>query len=106
MSSHTVKTIKEAALLIANDVRNGETVFLTPAGRWSNSQSDALMLFADDDLQFFLNIASDAEAANEVIGAYPIETDRQGNPTHIRERLRVEGPSVAYLQNNGDWFGK
>lgn len=96
MSSRSVKTIKDGAVLTANDLSSGSAVFLTSDSTWSESLDDAWVAKGQDDLVLLQTRASDAEISDEIVSAYVIDTDSQGFPNHLRERLRINGPSVVY----------
>jgi len=99
MATHNVKEIKDCALLLANDLRTGLTVYLTETGNWSENFEDAWRLIDNATADKALAFAIEAEADNTVIGPYLVDAATDGVPTHIRELLRVDGPSINYLQN-------
>ncbi len=99
MATHDVKKIKDCALLLANDLRSGLTVYLTESGEWTTQVSHSWRIDNDDLAQKALSIAAAAEQENLIVGAYLVDAASTGEPTHIRERLRVDGPSINFLQN-------
>lgn len=99
MASHDVKEIKDAAILLANDLLTGLTVYLTEEGGWSESHEKAWLLTSDAVAKEAMQQAAESEKNNEVIGAYLVDATSNGHPTHVRERIRVEGPSISYLKN-------
>lgn len=99
MASHDVKTIKDAAILLANDLRSGLTVYRTETGTWSENFDDAWCLTSDEIADKAMKQAAESESNNEVVGAYLVDATSTGQPTHVRERLRVEGPSIQYLKD-------
>jgi len=99
MATHDVKTIKEAAVLIANNLRTGLTVYLTEQSTWTTSYENAWRLTDDATADKAMLHAARSEQNNEVVGAYLVDAETAGLPTHVRERLRVEGPSIKYLKD-------
>ena len=99
MATHDVKHVKTNALVLANDLRSGLTVYLDQNNQWTTQVTEALHITSDEAAADAMAIAGDAERANVVIGAYLVDATAQGVPTHIREILRVDGPSIDYLQN-------
>ncbi len=100
MATHDVKTVKEAAIVLANDLRSGLTVYLTEQGVWSVNFDDAWRLTSDESASDAMKKAAESENNNEVVGAYLVDATSTGLPTHVRERLRVEGPSIQYLKDS------
>jgi len=99
MASHDVKSIKDCAVLLANDLRSGLTVYLTKDGQWSDVIDLAWHLTDDETAEKAKRIAAQSEQNNQVVGSYLVDTSTAGEPSHIRERIRVDGPSVEYLPN-------
>lgn len=97
MASHDVKNVKTNALVLANDLRSGLTVYLGENKQWTSNVSDALHLKTDEAASIAMQIAANAEQANLIIGPYLVDANEAGVPTHIREVLRVDGPSIDYL---------
>jgi hypothetical protein len=85
-------------MVIANRLRDGLVVFLDQHGRWVRS-IDAGGL-ADDAAQgeHMMEIARQAEAANEVIDPQLIEVSETGGvrqPVLFREAIRAVGPTTG-----------
>jgi len=99
MASPDVKEIKDAAILLANDLRTGITVYFTEAGSWTEKHDKAWLLTTDAMAEKAMQQATKSESNNEVVGAYLVDATSTGFPTHVRERIRVEGPSIEYLKN-------
>lgn len=97
MSSHKVKSIESSAILLANNLRTGLTVYLRDDSGWSANRQDAWILTNDAEADMAKAIGARAAADNDVIDPYLVDTTLEGDPTHIRERLRTTGPSVDYL---------
>ena len=93
----TVKTSakhkgKGPQAMTANELRSGLSVWMTKDLTWSRDYADAL-LTEDDELILRMQATADAaEAANDVVGAYFIDTV-DGKPARYRERFRTHGPS-------------
>ncbi len=99
MASHEVKHVKSNALVLANDLRSGLTVYLGQNNQWTTKVGDALNITSDEAATHALQVAADAEKASIIIGPYLVDATDAGVPTHIRELLRVDGPSINYCQN-------
>lgn len=88
------KTINK--VLTANRLRNGETVYYTPAGDWSLYVSQARVATTEAEAEELAKIGAAAYAANLVIDVNVIDVapgaDRK--PSHIREVIRATGPTV------------
>ncbi len=87
-------------VLTANRLADGLVVFLTPANTWSEDIDDAVLAQEEKAASALEQRGHDFEAANLVTGAYMVEAQRTGatvTPTHVRERIRACGPTVAYL---------
>ncbi len=82
-------------IVSANDLLDGDVVYLTPGGSWSRSLQDAAV--ADDDLaaNALLDIANRQPEA--VVGPYLVSISQSSGsvlPGLVREQLRNDGPSV------------
>ena len=91
MSSRKVTKITDAAIIVANDLRTGRTVYLAENGRWKTSSDGAITLRDEEVAQQHLSLSvSDPD----VLDPYLVNTDKQGRPVHIREVIRTRGPSI------------
>lgn len=99
MAERRKKPVKVSALLLANDLRTGLTVYLTDSGDWSLESSEAWQLPDETAEKTALAFAAEAEKNNTIVGSYLVDAATDGSPTHIREQLRVAGPSINYRQN-------
>lgn len=84
------------AILIANDLLDGEVLFRTAEG-WSAELADALVA-EDEATAARLDAEGTASmACQEVVEAYLVEIARdtagRPMPTHYRERIKTLGPS-------------
>ena len=78
--------------MTANELHSGLSVWMTPDFGWSQTYKDALLTEDDDIIEKMESVAEAAEAANEVVGAYFIDTE-DGVPARYRERFRTHGPT-------------
>ncbi len=80
-------------VVTANDLLQGDVIYLQADGRWSRSLSDAE--YIEDEAHAQTRLAA-AQAQNDVVGAYLADA-KQGadgpEPTHFRETFRTRGPS-------------
>lgn len=78
--------------MTANELRSGLSVWMTAEFGWSQSYKNALLTEDDDIIEKMQSVAEAAEAANDVVGAYFIDTE-DGVPARYRERFRTHGPT-------------
>ena len=78
--------------MTANELRSGLSVWMTPDFTWSREFTDALLTEDEALIEKMDATAKAAEQANEVVGAYFIDTE-DGKPSRYRERFRTHGPS-------------
>ena len=81
-------------VVTANDLLEGDVVYLTAKDTWSRRLTDADVLTDDADAQIRLIDAS--TRTSEVVGVYLADvatTDTGPKPTHFREEFRTKGPS-------------
>ena len=84
-------------MIIANELRSGEVVFLSEEGNWVNNIANATVALDIDQANKLLTLAQEAEHNNKVVGAELVEIeaqDKQRFPKDIREAIRVNGPTV------------
>ena len=84
-------------MIIANELRSGEVVFLSEEGNWVNNVDKATVALDIDQANKLLTLAQEAEHNNKVVGAELVEIeaqDKQRFPKDIREAIRVNGPTV------------
>ncbi|MBD08193.1 MAG: DUF2849 domain-containing protein [Gammaproteobacteria bacterium] len=84
-------------MIIANELRSGEVVFLSEEGNWVNNIDKATVALDIDQANKLLTLAQEAEHNNKVVGAELVEIeaqDKQRFPKDIREAIRVNGPTV------------
>ncbi|MEW6255627.1 MAG: DUF2849 domain-containing protein [Pseudomonadota bacterium] len=83
--------------ITANRLADGVVVWLTSGRRWSESISDAAVATTSDEVHALLASAQADEL--EAVGAYPARVaveDGKARPANLRERIRVDGPTVAF----------
>ncbi|MBL6076881.1 DUF2849 domain-containing protein [Belnapia sp. T18] len=79
----------------ANRLRDGRVVWLGTAGLWRDAITETVP-FAPEAAETGLALARQGERDQHVVGVYAVEVDLAGpTPLKFRERLRVQGPSVA-----------
>ncbi|NVK30606.1 MAG: DUF2849 domain-containing protein [Gammaproteobacteria bacterium] len=76
-----------AWVVAGNRLTTGETLFYSNSG-WVTTLFAALKLSSKDEL---LNLAIDP---NEVVSVEVVAVDERGELIDIRERMRIDGPSV------------
>lgn len=85
------------AILLANDLLDGDVVFRTAAG-WSRDPSEALVVDTLDAATALEAEARAAMARNEVVDAYLVDVALSAAgipvPRHFRERFKILGPSI------------
>jgi hypothetical protein len=90
----------QTKILTANRLRDGETVFYTPAGEWSPYVNQARVATTPEDIDALTKAGAAAYAANLVIDVNVIDVAPDSaagtsvKPTHIREVIRTTGPTV------------
>lgn len=85
-------------VVTANFLRGGEIVYLTWDGDkagWSEKIRDA-HVFEESRAEEMLVLANEEVDANVVISAYTIEITGAFEPLSQRERIRAQGPTVAF----------
>lgn len=81
-------------VVTANDLLEGDVVYLAPDMTWVRALSDALVLDDDAVAQEKLTLAQ--RQAAHVVGVYLADVRRGPNgpePAHFREAFRATGPS-------------
>lgn len=86
-------------VITANHLTGGHVVFFATGGGWSKDIVDASVFSDADSLATALVLSGRDEAVGHVIGVYELDVTLEGGvpvPTKLRERIRVDGPTVAY----------
>ena len=84
----------ESYLVVANDLRTGVIVFLTALGQWSCDRARA-GIFAES-----ANTDNESELIDEkllslVLDVERIPLDHNQQPKHIRNKIRLSGPTTG-----------
>ena len=86
---------KHPQIVTANDLFEGDVIYLTADGTWSRTHADAAVAHDPDEGQRLL--ASAQRQAGRLVGAYlanvSISEDGRPLPLHFREAFRTRGPS-------------
>lgn len=88
---------EKGQVMTANRLKDGEVVFLTRAGGWSEKIDEATLALEPLAVAALEARANEAVEANVVTGQYLFEATRieaKIRADHIRERIRSLGPSV------------
>ncbi|MEM9356601.1 MAG: DUF2849 domain-containing protein [Pseudomonadota bacterium] len=94
-------TKKKIQVVSANDLFDGEVVYLTENGTWSRALCDAAIADKDEAAAALIEIAN--RQPERVVGPYLIDVDQETDqitPSHIREKLREGGPSIAFANDH------
>lgn len=85
--------------ITANHLKEGHVLFFAKDGSWNSDLADAALYSDADSLASGLALAQKDEEAGHVVAIYEIDVTVEGGapvPTKLRERIRLEGPTVAY----------
>ncbi|MGD9536231.1 MAG: DUF2849 domain-containing protein [Alphaproteobacteria bacterium] len=84
-------------ILTANDLLEGDVIFLGEAG-WVRDHRAARIVRNEDDAKALEAIATADKAARKIVDPYLVEItlEADGTPTPVRhrERIRTRGPTV------------
>ena len=89
--------IEKGQVMTANRLGDGDAVFLTRAGIWSEKIDDAALALEPQAASALETRAADDVKKNAITGQYLINVERVNGKiraTLIRERIRTLGPSV------------
>jgi Protein of unknown function (DUF2849) len=92
-----MSTIEKGQVMTANRLRDGEVVFLTRAGVWSEKIDEAVLAVEPQAAAALETRATADVTATLVTGQYLFDAERLDGKiraSHIRERIRTLGPSV------------
>lgn len=81
-------------VVTANDLLDGDVVYLTVDDRWSRDHADAELI--DDEAHATIRLLDAARQVNIIVGAYladAVQGDHGPTPVHFRETFRTRGPS-------------
>ena len=85
-------------VITANGLRDGLILYLSVDGtthRWTNDFAKATRL-EEDALEGWLTAARADQDAAILVDPYALELDADGHPVTQREKIRSDGPSVAF----------
>ncbi len=91
------KRAPDVAVLTANRLQDGIVVYLAVDGRWVESIEGALVARSPDEAHALQEQGARDAALNLVVEPYLAEVADAGGrlvPARMRERVRVEGPSI------------
>lgn len=89
--------VEKGQVMTANRLRDGDAVFLTRAGIWSEKIDDAALVQEPQATAALEARAADDVTATLITGQYLIDAERVNGKiraTLTRERIRTLGPSV------------
>ncbi len=90
---------EKGQVMTANRLRDGEVVFLTRSGVWSEKIDEAVLALEPQAAAALEARAAEDVKGNLVTGQYLFDAERVGGnirATHIRERIRTLGPTVRF----------
>lgn len=85
-------------VLTANDLASGRVIWRRADGGWSESLGRAEVYTTHEEAERALSAAG--QEADAAVGAYLVDVLRTGDglsPSHVREAIRVTGPSRRVL---------
>ncbi len=89
--------VEKGQVMTANRLRDGDVVYLTRSGIWSEKIDDAVLALEPLAVKALEERASKDVISTLVTGTYLFDAERVGGKiraTHFRERMRTLGPSV------------
>lgn len=97
-----VKKINPLQVITANDLLTGAVVYLDTDDQWNRNLNAAMIFKGSACAQSRINSLQDADACVVGIDVITISMSPVGHiePVHIREHLRLHGPSVDYRSHN------
>ena len=80
-------------VMTANRLCDGEVIYLTANGQWSNSFAESLIATDESHLRALLESTAHS---NDVVEPVVITTsgDDRKEPASLREKIRLRGPTV------------
>jgi hypothetical protein len=88
---------EKGQVMTANRLRDGDVVFLTRSGAWSEKVDDAVLAQEPQAVAALEARAAEDVKANLVTGQYLFEATRVNGKIradHMRERIRTLGPTI------------
>ncbi|MEQ9144346.1 MAG: DUF2849 domain-containing protein [Parvibaculaceae bacterium] len=96
MAQHTNKRATTQAVT-ANRLIDGEVVYFTAEGTWSDWLKDAAVADGKDACAALLAKAEPSVDAREVVEPYLFEVSEEADgivPASVREKIRMAGPTI------------
>lgn len=81
-------------IVTANDLREGDVIYLTEDDQWSRDLKDAELI--EDEAHADIRLIFASQQADRVVGAYLADAKSGASgpePVHFRETFRSRGPS-------------
>lgn len=81
-------------VVTANDLREGDVVYLTEDDRWTRSHSEAELI--EDEAHAEIRLIFGSQQHDAIVGAYladAVSGEKGPEPVHFRESFRSRGPS-------------
>lgn len=91
-------------VLTANRLSDGIAVWLDASGRWTEKLQDAFVARHAEAESALENTGKQALADNLVVDVNIIDVEERNGtlwPLRLRERIRAEGPTMAYADGHG-----
>lgn len=96
LAQHTNKRATTQSVT-ANRLIDGEVVYLTASGEWSDWLKDAAVADGKEACAALLNQAAPAVAAQHIVDPYLFEVSVEDGviiPASVREKIRMAGPTI------------
>ena len=91
-------------VLTANRLTDGIAVWLDASGQWTDRLQDAFVARHAEAVEALEAAGQQAFASNLVVDVNVIEIEEKDgklHPLRLRERIRAEGPTIAYAEGHG-----
>lgn len=99
MGGNLVKRITgDFFIFSANDLKNGEVVYLDENKNWVHNSKSAL-IFSKEKLDYYEKLVNNDEKKCLIVGPYVVETTKSGQILKHREKIRAEGLKLSYKIN-------
>ena len=91
-------------VLTANRLGDGIAVWLDANGQWTERLQDAFVARHAEAVEALESAGRSAFASNVVLDVNIIDVEEKNGqlrPLRLRERIRAEGPTIAYADGHG-----
>ncbi|QIE42226.1 DUF2849 domain-containing protein [Rhodobacteraceae bacterium SC52] len=81
-------------VITANDLREGDVIYLTADDRWSRNHTEAELI--DDEAHAEIRLIHATRQSGDIVGAFLADAKSGPHgpePVHFREAFRARGPS-------------